>query len=291
MSKFLLCICLILVCASCSNNKYPSDYVSSPSIALKDVLDVKTGSSYNYSSICDIDYSNSSKGYILARKKNVDYKVKLQIINDNNIYNYDVDTKDYVGYPLNMGDGNYVINILRNVNDNQYAIANTIELDVSLENETSPYLYPNKIVNYSKDDEITSLSIKLCKDNNTDLERIKTCYDYVLNNLEYDDDKAIKASQTYMIPDLKQILKDKKGICFDYASLLCAMLRIQKIPTRIVCGNTDYGYHAWIEVYLEGEGWVNPDIFVDSEVWSRMDPTFNDSKYDYDGDYQALYYY
>ncbi|WRK54062.1 transglutaminase domain-containing protein [Coprobacillaceae bacterium CR2/5/TPMF4] len=25
-------------------------------------------------------------------------------------------------------------------------------------------------------------------------------------------------------------------------------------------------YHAWVEVYLEGQGWVNPDIFIDKNV-------------------------
>ena len=69
------------------------------------------------------------------------------------------------------------------------------------------------------------------------------------------------------------------------------MLRVQQIPTRLITGYVDEGYHAWVEVYLEGQGWVNPDIFIDKKTWTIMDPTFASSKYDYDGQYvQTLYY-
>ena len=89
----------------------------------------------------------------------------------------------------------------------------------------------------------------------------------------------------------KELLKVKKGICFDYAALMVAMLRINHIPARLICGNTDVEYHAWVEVYLKGKGWVNPDIFMDEKTWTRMDPTFASSKFDYDGQYDAIYYY
>ena len=95
----------------------------------------------------------------------------------------------------------------------------------------------------------------------------------------------------YILPDLNELLKVKKGICFDYAALMVAMLRINHIPARLICGNTDVEYHAWVEVYLKGKGWVNPDIFMDEKTWTRMDPTFASSKFDYDGQYDAIYYY
>ena len=54
----------------------------------------------------------------------------------------------------------------------------------------------------------------------------------------------------------EDLLAQKKGICFDYAALMTAMLRSQDIPTKLVVGYTGNLYHAWINVYLEGQGWV-----------------------------------
>lgn len=41
-------------------------------------------------------------------------------------------------------------------------------------------------------------------------------------------------------------------------------------------------YHSWLEVYVKGQGWVNPDIFMDKDTWTIMDPTFASTKYDYE---------
>ena len=54
---------------------------------------------------------------------------------------------------------------------------------------------------------------------------------------------------------LPRQLKNGSGICFDYASLLAALCRIQGIPARVIVGWTDIEYHAWVEIYLENEGW------------------------------------
>ena len=33
-------------------------------------------------------------------------------------------------------------------------------------------------------------------------------------------------------------------------------------------------YHAWINVYIEGVGWVDKVIYFDGQNWTLMDPTF-----------------
>ena len=73
-------------------------------------------------------------------------------------------------------------------------------------------------------------------------------------------------------------LRKKKGICFDYAALMTAMLRSQDIPTKLVVGYTGSLYHAWINVFLEGQGWVDNVIYFDGhDDWKLMDPTFASS--------------
>ena len=62
----------------------------------------------------------------------------------------------------------------------------------------------------------------------------------------------------------------KKGYCVHFAAAFTYMARVAKLPTRVVTGfmlNTDealenylvvreYTAHAWVEVYLKGEGWT-----------------------------------
>ena len=49
----------------------------------------------------------------------------------------------------------------------------------------------------------------------------------------------------------------EKGICFDYAALMTAMLRSQGIPTKLEIGYSGEVYHAWISTYIDEIGWVD----------------------------------
>ena len=62
-------------------------------------------------------------------------------------------------------------------------------------------------------------------------------YNYVINNLTYDTAKAQSVQSGYL-PNVDVVLAQKKGICFDYAALMTAMLRSQDIPTKLVVGYT-----------------------------------------------------
>ena len=68
--------------------------------------------------------------------------------------------------------------------------------------------------------------------------------------------------------------KTKKGICFDYAAMMTAMLRSLGIPTKLEIGYlTENVYHSWISVYLEEVGWVDNLIKFNGTDWKLMDPT------------------
>ena len=94
--------------------------------------------------------------------------------------------------------------------------------------------------------------------------------------MTYDTAKASSVQSGYL-PNVDLVLAQKKGICFDYAALMTAMLRSQDIPTKLVVGYTGNRYHAWINVYLEGQGWVDNIIYFDGTSWKLMDPTFASS--------------
>ena len=295
--KFILIITILsylLVGCFSEKNNYPSDYPASSSYTVNEILYPQASNiAVLDSDVATVDYSNVNEGYIVATLKAANsQKIKIQISKGEIKYNYDLTSLTGTSYPLQLGSGKYVIKILENIEGTKYAIKQSVEIDVILKNELSPFLYPNILINYHPGDTITTLAVDVVKDDENDLQRIKTIYEFVAGYLTYDKDKAKLAKQQYLIPDLEALIKEKKGICFDYASMMVAMLRINHIPARLICGGTDRDeYHAWVEVYLEGQGWVNPDIFIVKKTWTIMDPTFASSKYDYNGQYvQTLYY-
>lgn len=54
---------------------------------------------------------------------------------------------------------------------------------------------------------------------------------------------------------------------------MCAMLRSQRIPSRLEVGYVGELYHAWISCYIDEIGWVDRIIEFDGHSWSLMDPT------------------
>ena len=98
-------------------------------------------------------------------------------------------------------------------------------------------------------------------------------FDFVVDHFTYDYDKASTVSSGYL-PVVDDILAAKKGICFDYAAVMTAMLRSQNIPCKLVVGYAGTIYHAWIDVYVEGTGWIAGAIRFDGKDWTLMDPTF-----------------
>ena len=94
----------------------------------------------------------------------------------------------------------------------------------------------------------------------------------LIKNIKYDKEKANNVQYGY-VPDPDQTLNDKTGICFDYASLTCAMLRSQGIPTKLEVGYVGEVYHAWISCYVDETGWIDNIIEFDGKDWSLLDPT------------------
>ena len=246
-----------------------------------------------------LDASNASHGYIMANYQGSSAESRLQItIPDKTVYTYVLNPGNYETIPLTGANGDYQINILEHVSDDMYALVFSENVSVTLENDFSPYLYPNQYVWYTPESPTTDLGIVLSDESANDLDYLEKVYHYVITNISYDTNLAQNIPLNY-IPDTDSVLEKKSGICFDYASLMCALLRSQNIPTKLVVGYSGTAYHAWISVYLQETGWVDNIIQFDGEHWSLMDPTLaasNDQKdvekYIGDGsNYLAKYYY
>lgn len=236
-----------------------------------------------------IDASNTKDGYVMVKYTGAADKIQVQITNpDGTLYQYPLPIGDYQTLPLTGGDGSYQVDVLEHVSDDMYSVGLSQPVDVALTDEFRPYLYPNQYVNYSPDSAAVSLGIDISNDSTDDLNFVTNVYEYVTENITYDNEKAADISVNY-IPDVDSTLDSKTGICFDYASVMSAMLRSQSVPTKLEVGYSGTAYHAWISVYLAEQGWVDDIIEFNGQNWSLMDPTLaanndDESVKDYVGD-------
>ena len=226
-----------------------------------------------------VDASNSEEGYVTVKYlggKNV--KLKLKIVKAGGTdYTYDLNSDGRAEtFPFTEGDGAYTVSIFENVSGNKYSQAFSCTVNVKLRNPFLPYLYSNQYVNYTPETKAVVQAEQLTASLKDRLEIVKKIYDYVVTNYTYDTELAQNVQSGYL-PVLDKITEARKGICFDYAALMSAMLRSRGIPCKLVIGYVGEVYHAWINVYIDGVGWIDKVIFFDGVDWSLMDPTFASS--------------
>lgn len=228
--------------------------------------------------VVSLDASNTADGYFTLDYSGGADKVQIQITYpDGTMYPYPLNLGAPRVFPLSGGDGTYKVDVLEHVSDNMYSLGFSDSFQVSLTDEYRPFLFPNQYVEYTGDSSTTSLGKQLSDQSVDDLAYVTNVYNYVIDNVTYDEELASNIGTNY-IPNPAATLSSKKGICFDYASLMSALLRSQRIPTKLVVGYSGTAYHAWISVYLSEVGWVDNIIEFDGTSWSLMDPTLAANK-------------
>ena len=230
-----------------------------------------------------IDYSNSADGYVMIKfLEETDKMLRVRVTGPSGT-NYQYTLKQdgsYDVYPLSDGNGSYTVSAFEHVEGNNYSVAATVTIDVSLDDEFAPFIRPNKFVNFSADSRTVAKAAEIINSSMHLTEKISEIYNYVIANITYNREFAnevVNGMHSNYVPDVDAILASGKGICFDYAAVMTSMLRSQGIPTRLVIGYAGDDYHAWIDVYSMEEGWINSSIFFDGETWKLMDPTFASS--------------
>lgn len=220
-----------------------------------------------------IDASHTENGYLMVSYSGSNPKVKLQITGSDEItYTYNLHD-GYETFPLTSGNGSYTVGVFENMEGTSYSTLFTQTLDVTIQDEFDPYLYANQYVNFTAQSKTVAKAVELSSSANDDLEVIENVYNYIITNFTYDYDKAASVQSGYL-PDVDDVLAKQTGICFDYAAVMAAMLRCERIPTRLEVGYMGDVYHAWISTYIKDKGWVNGIIEFDGNDWKLMDPTF-----------------
>lgn len=278
MRRFrLFCLLIIsfltgsIVCSGCSGDKQDSSYKWERTCHLPSADGISTIGAKPLI----IDLSHTDQGYMMVLYTGDAPKANIQVEGPDGVnYKYFITPSErYVPITFTGGDGSYVISAFENIEGDQYASLFSEVVDITLEDEFLPYLYPNQYVYFTGDSEAIKKAEELSGSAEKDLDLLSAVYDYVIANISYDDEKARTVEVGYL-PDIDDTLHTGKGICFDYAALMAAMLRSQGVPCKMAVGFSNEVKHAWIDVYIEGTGWIDRAIEFDGEEWKLMDPTF-----------------
>jgi len=225
--------------------------------------EVESGVTVYENSRAAIDCSNLSEGFVSVKYTGgKDVRIKAQVIKSGGTtYTYNLNNEgEEETFPLVEGDGTYRVRVMENTTGTRYAQVLSCEVDLTLRNEFLPFLYPNQYVNFTEDSQVAAKAAELCEGKTTDLEKLTAIYEFVVNDFTYDYERAASVQSGYL-PDVDDVLAEKQGICFDYSAVMAAMLRSENIPAKLVIGYAGTIYHAWLSVYLSGEGWVEKIIY------------------------------
>jgi hypothetical protein len=242
----------------------------------------------------EIDVTYKNDGYIRARSKSENSKkLKLRTIYAKSggtkvEHTYDLNGNSaWETYSLQSGNGKYTIIVMENTVGNSYTTLQNVNVDVEYSRENAPFLVPAQIVNYTPGSNAVKKAEELSKDAGTDLKKFENIYKYIVETLTYDTAKANKIISGEIprgyLPEIDDALTTSKGICFDFSSLLAAMLRSQGIPAKLIKGyvaiSPKPSYHAWNEAYIKDIGWIKirSQVYFDGKNWGRMDATFASS--------------
>lgn len=246
-----------------------------------------------------VDYSNTEDGYVMVFFSAVtDKRLKVRVTGPSTQYTYDLTQGEWETFPLSDGNGKYQVSVYENLEGTSYRNVLTARFEAELSSPLAPFLRPNQYVNYVDAPRTLEKAAELTAGLTDPAAKVGKIYEYVINALEYDREKA-KSVESGYLPELDKVLSGGKGICFDYAALMSAMLRSQGIPCRLVVGYAGKAYHAWVEVWTEHGGKATGEITLRAGTWERMDPTFASSgggeeieAYIGDGShYTPVYYY
>ncbi|MCD7948196.1 MAG: transglutaminase-like domain-containing protein [Oscillospiraceae bacterium] len=211
-------------------------------------------------------------------------KIKVLITGpDSVVYQYVLPCDDHAyPFPLTAGAGEYRVAIYQNIYDNYYL--GMLETTITLRDyaEAALYTAPNIRVPFAKDDAVQQKAAQLCAGKAGNQEKASAVLQFMTERYTYDYKLAevVAYDPDYRVNPQK-LLEETSGVCLDFATLYCAMLRSQDVPCKLIFGYVDANYHAWVE-YHDGGKWVQEDptyrICMQNNYYARQ-YVANDSHY------------
>ena len=137
------------------------------------------------------------------------------------------------------------------------------------------------------DTKTVELADEICTDCDTDEEKVKAIYEWMIHNFEYD----YECEPIVQYFNVRKTLSTRKGICYDFSHLFAALCRSQNIPCYVVDGdkrdNAQY-HHTWNRVYFDS-AWWNIDVTFDTVQTKNQGSLYGlreiEAPYSQDGEY------
>ena len=111
------------------------------------------------------------------------------------------------------------------------------------------------------DTDTVKLADEICADCDTDEEKVKAIYEWMIHNFEYD----YESEPIVQYFNVRKTLSTRKGICYDFSHLFATLCRSQNISCYVVDGdkrdNAQY-HHTWNRVYFD-DSWWDIDVTFD----------------------------
>ena len=105
----------------------------------------------------------------------------------------------------------------------KYAVKFSQDLSVSLSDQFAPF-YIESVCEFTADS-VWYKGAEVAASAADALDVVSSVYNYVVSNITYDTAKA-NSVQSDISLNCDSVLAQKKGICFDYAAVMMAMLRL-----------------------------------------------------------------
>ena len=205
-----------------------------------------------------LDTSGAQDGYFFASASyQTSHRLKLRVIKEGTTFTYDLKTDtSYELFPLQLGTGYYEIYLYENVSGKKYAQAGSVGIWVEMANQDAAFLVPNQYISYTKASEAIAMADSLCAGKG-EKEAFDAVCSFMSGSFVYDFIKAVTIKPG-MMPDIDGSYAKRMGVCQDLSAIMCAMLRTQGIPARMIIGYADKQYHAWTMTKVNGK-----DVFFD----------------------------
>jgi hypothetical protein len=233
----------------------------------------------------EFNTDNVNRGIISIRytTPNTSRKAKVLIQFGNEKYTYNIrNSNSFVNFPLQLGNGTYQVGVFEQIEGTKFAQVATTSVNLKLDDNSKVFLTSIQLIDWGERMNTVTLANELTKNKTTEAEKVEVLYQYMVQQFSYDFVK-MKSVQYDYIPVIDDVLKNKLGICYDYAAVFASMLRSQGIRAKLVMGYTTNvrEYHAWNEVFVNGK-WVVVDTTFDSQMFAnKVQYRFEKNRADY----------
>ena len=247
----------------------------------------KSGSSYK-------DYSQSFKVLLTDLKGKAISGQKIKLTIDSETYAATTSSRGYAKFKTDAAIGKYKVSV-KFGGSNYYLKSSTSKsINVKLTkliggvNEKNTVRYLSQYLKSSYHCQVGNSRIKsivnsLTRGLTSDLDKAKSIFNYVRDNVEYSGYYNTKYGAV-------GTLAVKKGNCVDLAHLLVAMYRTANLKSRYVHGTCHFesGYigHVWAQV-LVGNTWICADASNDINSFGKI-KNWNTNSYSFHSRYSSL---